>query len=214
MKKNKKNKPRAYFLQRVVSYLIDMMIISLVASLVTFPFTNNKTVEKLSEEANTVVQNYVDQKIDASTYLNQSIDISYEQAKLTGLSTIITIIILVLYFIVFQVYRGGQTIGKKLMKIKIIKKDESDLTMNNMILRGLFNNFILADILIAIITLFGKNAYFYGTSVVQMIQYVFIIITIFMIIIRKDGRGLPDLIAGTKVINLNEEVEEEEVCVN
>ena len=212
---NVTKKPRAYFVQRFMAYFIDMLLIGMISSLITIPFVSNSSLAKLSDQSNEVVQNYVDKKIDILTYMNQSIDISYEQAQLTGFSNIITIVILVLYFIVFQIYQDGQTIGKRLMRIKIVKNDDSSLTMNDMIIRELLNNSILADILIAIITLFGKNAYFYGSITVELIQYIFIIITLFMIILRRDGRGLPDIITGTKVINLSEIVEEdEEVCEN
>lgn len=207
-------KNKAYFVQRLAAYIVDIMLISVISSLLTYPFTNNNTVKKLSEQSAKVVENYVDQKIDMYTYLSQSIDLSFEQSKATGFSNIIMIVILVLYFIVFQIYQDGQTVGKKLMKIKIIKNDDSNLTMNDMIVRQLVNNFILADILIAIITLFGKNAYFYGSVVVEVIQYIIMIVTLFMIIIRKDGRGVADWVAGTRVVNLNQEVMEEEVCEN
>lgn len=203
---------KAYFVQRLAAYIVDIMLITVISSLLTYPFTTNDTVKRLNEQSVEVVQNYVDQKIDLTKYLSQSLDLSFEQAKATGFANIIAIIILVLYFIVFQVYQNGQTLGKRLMKIKIVKNDNSDLTMNNMIIRELINNFILADLIVAIITLFGRDFYVYGSIVVEVIQYIIIIATLFMIIIRKDGRGVADFIAGTKVINISQEVKEEEVC--
>ncbi len=205
-------KNKAYFVQRLAAYIVDIMLISVISSLLTYPFTTNDTVKKLNEQSVEVVQSYIDQKIDITKYLSQSLDLSYEQAKATGFANIIAIVILVLYFIVFQIYQDGQTLGKRLMKIRIVKNDGSSLTMNNMIIRQLINHFILADILVAIITLFGRDFYVYGSIVVEVVQYIIIIATLFMIIIRKDGRGIADCIAGTKVINIGQEVKEEEVC--
>ena len=193
---------KAYFIQRVVAYIIDIIFITIISSLITMPFVNNNNVAKLNEEMNNAAQNYTEKKIDMDTYVNQTLDISYQEAKETGLSNVISIIVLVLYFVVFQIYNNGQTIGKKLLKIKIVKNDNSELTMNNMIIRELFNSFILVNIIVSVVILFGKNAYFCGA--VEFIQYIFIIVTMFMIMIRKDGRGLPDMMANTKVISSEE----------
>lgn len=210
MKKDEKEKAtnsdeRAYFLQRLLAYFVDIIIVVTISTLISYPFTSNKSVEKLNEQSTEIMEKYTKQEIDAQTYINQSMDNSYQIYRETGLSTVITIVIYVLYFIVFQTYMKGQTVGKRFMKIKIVKNDNSELTMNDMILRNLINNFILADILIAILVLISKNAYFYGSMVVEVIQYSILIASIFMIIIRKDGRSVADFIAGTKVINLKEE---------
>lgn len=210
MKKKNKKYEKAFFIQRVIAYIVDMFLVMLISSLLTTPFVNSEAVTKLSSEANKVVENYANREIDTKTYFSQVIDINYEEMKATGLSNIITITIVVLYFIVFQTYNNGQTLGKRLMRIKVIKKNNKDLTMNDMILRNLFTNSILADILIVTITLFGKSAYFYGSTIVRCLQYLFLLITFFMIIIRKDGRGLPDMIAKTKVVSLLIKVENED----
>ena len=210
MKKNKKYE-KAFFIQRVIAYIVDMFLVMLISSLLTTPFVNGETVTKLSNESNQVIENYANGKIDAKTYFSQVIDISYEEMKVTGLANIITITVVILYFIVLQTYNNGQTLGKRLMRIKVMKNNNKDLTMNDMISRNLFTNSILADILIVTITLFGKSAYFYGSTIVRLLQYLFILITFFMIIIRKDGRGLPDMIAKTKVVSLLIKVEDEEL---
>lgn len=207
MEKEKKvnKQERAYFLQRLLAYVVDIIIVVTIATLISFPFSTNKTVEKLNKQSTEIMQKYTNQEIDAKTYINQTMDNSYLLSKETGLVTIITIVIYVLYFIVYQAYMGGQTIGKKLMKIQIIKNDGSKLTMNDMIIRNIINNSILANIFLAIFVLISKNAYYYGSMVVEMIQYLILIVSIFMIILRKDGRSIPDFMAGTKVINLKEE---------
>lgn len=210
--KKKEKAGKAYFVQRLAAYLIDMIIISVIAALVTLPFTNGSTLKKLDEQSKEVMENYVNQKIDLGTYFSQSMDLGFERSKAVGFSNVITIIILVLYFIVFQIYNNGQTLGKKIMKIKIIKNDGSNLSMNDMIIRELINNFILADILVAIVILLGKDIYFYGTMGIELIQYIVLIVTVIMIINRKDGRGLADLLVNTKVVNLDDVVKEEIVC--
>ena len=206
MKKNETNFEKAYFVKRLAAYIIDIMIVMFISSLLTIPF-NSESVNKLSQQTVDVTNEYLNKGIDTSTYMNQSIDLSYQLSKLTGLSTVITIIIYVLYFIVFQYYMSGQTIGKRILNIRIEKNDNSDLTMNDIVIRNLINNSILCNIVVVILVLISKNVYFYGSSIIQMVQYMLIVVNVvnvFMIIIRKDGRSISDLIANTKVVNMKE----------
>ena len=86
---------------------------------------------------------YISQKIDISEYTSESISVSYEMAKKQGILSLTTIFLNILYFVVFQVKNNGQTVGKKLLKIKVSSCDDEELTMNQMIFRSLIINSIL-----------------------------------------------------------------------
>ena len=204
-KKNSDENNKAYFLQRLLAYVLDMTIVVLVSTLISYPFISTKAVDKLNKQSSEILEKYQNQEISAKTYFNQNMDNSYQLSKETGLTNIVTIVVYVLYFIVYQMYMNGQTIGKRIMKIRIVKNKDGTLSMNDMLVRGLINNYILANILIAIFVLINRNTYVYGSSIVQIIQYAILIASIFMIIIRKDGRSVADLICGTKVVSLKEE---------
>lgn len=204
-KKNSDENNKAYFLQRLLAYVLDMTIVVLVSTLISYQFISTKTVDKLNKQSSEILEKYQNQEISAKTYFNQSMDNSYQLSKETGLTNIVTIVVYVLYFIVYQMYMNGQTIGKRIMKIRVVKNKDGTLSMNDMLIRGLINNYILANILIAIFVLINRNTYVYGSSIVQIIQYAILIASIFMIIIRKDGRSVADLICGTKVVSLKEE---------
>lgn len=204
-KKNSDENNKAYFLQRLLAYVLDMTIVVLVSTLISYPFISTKAVDKLNKQSSEILEKYQNQEISAKTYFNQSMDNSYQLSKETGLTNIVTIVVYVLYFIVYQMYMNGQTIGKRIMKIRVVKNKDGTLSMNDMLIRGLINNYILANILIAIFVLINRNTYVYGSSIVQIIQYAILIASIFMIIIRKDGRSVADLICGTKVVSLKEE---------
>ena len=211
---NKDSNTSAFFVQRLFAYLIDMFLITVVATIVTYPFTDLDAINKFSKESNEIMSSYQNGDIDMITYFNQSMDLNYEQSKINGFASIIQILLLVLYFIVYQIYHNGQTIGKKLLKIRNIQVDNKELTMNNMIIRELFNHLILLNILVSILLLFNKNIYMYGTMLLEGIQYFFLLVTVFMIFIRKDGRGLADFIGKTKVVRTNIYGSEVELCQN
>lgn len=220
--KNKETKPKkekkaknkkASFIERLGAFIIDFFMVSFIASLITYPLTNSSNYNKLSKEATTVMEQYTKGKIDEKTYLNKSADISYDMSRQTGLTSIITIIIFALYFIVFQFKNNGQTMGKKLLKIKISKSDNSDLSINDIMFRSLIIDFILFDIVVLCFTMFSsKNVYFYATGIFQFIQYGIIFGSAIMILSRKDKCGIHDLITHTKVVKENELAEELEVC--
>ena len=114
--------------------------------------------------------------------------------------SLITIALNILYFVVYQLYNKGQTIGKKLMKIKIISTD-GELFMNQMIFRAFIANFILVDLISFLFMLTkSKELYFYGTGIFQFIQYIIVIVSVFMIMFRKDGCSIHDKLVHTKVI--------------
>ena len=138
-----------------------------------------------------------------NTYMNRVSSISYDMARETGLSSIIMIAVYVLYFIVYQYYKKGQTVGKKLMKIRIESTDSGELSINAMLMRSFIINSILVNMIVLTVSIVG-NRYVYTTTVTvfQLIQYMVLFITALMVLSRKDKRGLHDIICHTKVVNV------------
>lgn len=205
-----KDEENAYFIKRLGALIIDMIIVSTVVSMFTFFVNNNSNYEKLTREYSDVMEQAMDKKTSPKEYkklLSKASDISYDLSRQTVVVSFISLTMYILYFIVFQFYNKGQTIGKKLMKIKIESNDGKDLTMNQLAVRSLIINSILANlILLAVIILGSKDVYFVSSTTVSMIQYIIIFTTAIMILFRKDKRGLHDVITNTKVINEKIEV--------
>lgn len=192
---------KAYFFKRFAAYIIDILIVSLIASLVLLPFPENKNLTKINQEIMTLNQKYLDQKIEVDTYISQSIELSRDASYENVIPTIIELTLIILYFIVFQFYNKGQTLGKKLLHIRVVKEDSSELSMNDLIFRSLIIHSIFINMIALILTLCSTDTvYFYGANALQVLQEFIIIISSFMVIYRKDGRGIHDFVAKTKVI--------------
>ena len=197
------DKKKASFFQRLIAFVFDMVLISLIASIVSTPFINEEKIEKLENKQVQVINDYSSKKIDSDDYLINEIDIYYNINKANGLSTIITIFLEVLYFVLYQIYKNGQTLGKKIMKIRVISKD-GDLSMNQMIFRTFISNFVLINIIGFIFMLFSnKDVYFYVIMSTSLIQYLIVIISIFGIVNKKDGCAIHDKLVHTEVIREN-----------
>ena len=197
------NLEKAYFFKRVLAYLIDIILVSIVATLIALPF-RTESIKKVDNQIVEVTQKALQGKIKAEAYTVQLNELAYQKAKLDGISNIIVILISVLNFIVYQGITKGQTIGKKLLKIKIIKINGNELTFNDLIFRNLLNNFIFFDILLAVFALIGRKPYIYGYRSINIVETILLIVSVFMIAIRKDGRSVMDLLTNTMVVKVEE----------
>lgn len=191
------------FSKRLLAFIIDMIILGIASSILTFPFSNTENYKKLTKESTQVMEDYLDKKITPETYLSRSSDISYDLSKEIGLKTIITIGIYILYFIVYQFYNNGKTLGKKLMKIRIVSdNDKGELSMNQIAVRSLIINSILVNLITLSVTIFGtKDVYFITSMVMQVLDMILMFTIAIMVLSREDKRGLHDIITHTKVIN-------------
>ena len=210
----KKNPEKALFIQRLAAFLLDVFIVSIIVSMLTYPFLDFDSIEKLTESSTQIVDDYISQKIDISEYTSESISVSYEMSKKQGILSLTTIFLNILYFVVFQVKNNGQTVGKKLLKIKVSSCDDEELTMNQMIFRSLIINSILIDMVSFCILLFSnKMIYFYSVGVLSMIQFIVIAVSGFMVMFSEKRQGIHDLVAHTDVVKCDL-VKEMETCEN
>lgn len=196
---NLEEKP--YFFPRLIAYFIDILIVSLVCTGILFLIPQNENYSKYMQEYEQIQADFISENITRDEFLNKSISVVYDIDYNNVIFIILEIVLIILYFIVFQFYNKGQTLGKKLMKLKVVSVKDSNLTLNQVAIHALFINSILIKIFILGSLLFlGRNYYYYTSSTLQSVSAIIVLVTLFMILFRKDGRGLHDVLAGTKVI--------------
>ena len=216
MKKEKQVK--ALFSQRFVAFMIDLILVSVFTSLVTAIIPTNSSIDKLYNQQVKIVENYTSGKIAMQEYVNQLVDINYDIAKQTGIITLVSIAISLLYYVLYVYKNDGQSIGKKIMRIKIKKKDkDKELTMNDL----LFRTMILQGTLVSIIgfctiLFLDKDTYLATNSLLNLVQYSILIISFFLVAFTKEKQGLHDMVAKTEVVCTNTVLnkEEEKLCEN
>lgn len=197
----KTKKEKALFVQRFVAFILDIFIVSSIASLISYPFLDTKSINKLNNESNELIEKYTAKEIDMNTYAVEVKNIGYQLSQKQGVVSLVTLFLSVLYFIVYQYYNNGQTVGKKLMKIRVSSSTNKEITMNSFIFRSLIINLILVDMISFAIVIFGnETAYFYGVAICGIIKYTLLLICGFMVMWSKSGMGLHDRIAHTTVV--------------
>lgn len=205
---------KAMFSQRVLAFLIDLFILSIITSLITMFIPINDSATKLYEEQNRVLEGYVEGTVPMEEYVNQMIDLGYDISKQTVIISIVSIVISLLYYVVYPCYNNGQTFGKKLMKIKIKKTNDKELSMNDLLIRSMINNNVLVSIINVILVLFlSKDLYLSTSSLVGVIQYIVLIISLIMIAFTKNAQGLHDKVVHTEVVMVNT-VKEDVLCTS
>lgn len=196
-----KSLDKPYFFPRAIAYIIDIILINIICFGVLLLVPKNDNYEYYSKEYEQIQTDYLAEKISTEEYLNKSVDVIYNIDSNNIISLIIQVVIIILYFVVFQFYNKGQTIGKKLMKLRVVSVKDSNLTLNQITFRSLIINSIFVNILIIGSLLFlNKDYYYYASNGIQLMSSLIFIVTLIMILFRKDGRGLHDVIANTKVI--------------
>lgn len=203
-KKVEYNESKPYFFPRLIAYIIDILLVSVVCTGVMFLIPENKNYNKYVKEYEKIQMDLIQEKITKDEYIHKAVDIVYDIDYSNVVSMIIEVVAIILYFIVFQFYNKGQTLGKKLMRLRVVSIDDKSITLNQIAYRSLIVNAIFVNILILAALLFlGRNYYYYISSCLQFIAGIIVFITLMMILFRKDGRGLHDVIVGTKVVQEN-----------
>ena len=197
----------------IISFFI-VFILSIITSLITMFIPINDTATKLYEEQNRVLEGYVEGTVPMEEYVNQMIDLGYDISKQTVIISIVSIVISLLYYVVYPCYNNGQTFGKKLMKIKLVKTNDKELSMNDLLIRSMINNSILVNIItIALVLFLSKDLFLSTSSLLSSIQYLVLIISLIMIAFTKNAQGLHDKIAKTEVV-VADTVKEDVLCTS
>lgn len=195
-------------IKRLFAYLIDIMIVGFVASAlanidVINPYINEymESYEKFSEKLSSINGENANEVISSDAFILQ-----YKSTlKYSIYSTGISFVCYILYFVGFQKWNKNQTVGKKLMKLKIINKDSSDnINVWQYLVRTLIlYNLIFGSINVCLSLCLNNKLLFTMSMIVSIIGYVITYLCYAMILFRKDGKGLHDLISKTEVVEAN-----------
>ena len=159
----------------------------------------------VNREISNETKNELKDKINVY-YKQYSANYYYNNNKYNLIPNIIGIIIAILYFGVFEFIMNGQTIGKKLFRLKTLDNDKPKkkipvwkyLVKSLIVGQVIFN---LASLICLIVAYFTKNVLFFGTAtnIIYDVQYAFNIALVLIILFRRDERSLHDILLNIRV---------------
>lgn len=194
-------------IKRFIAFIIDIFIVSIISeALSNVSFINiykDQYIETYGEYQE-IYDEFSNENITLEEYNNKVIYYNYELSKLSIISNSIFIIIFIAYFVGTNCLYEGQTLGKKLMNIKIVNENNKKVSAWIYLLRTILITGISGTFLLIISVLIFKEDLFYTLSyIICLLQYISQLIIGISIIVNKNGKGLHDWICKTKVIELN-----------
>lgn len=206
----KREKP--YIYKRVIAFIIDTLIVTVLSGLLTIVFTNSDKYNEDNKKLLELTEKIVSEKQDQDKYMKEFNELNYDLTKDSIEVTIITIGVSIVYYSIMCYFCNGITLGKYILKLKITSANDKELNILNYFLRSLIVNSILSNIVIIIlINTLSKESYINISGRVGNVFTILMIVSFIMMMYRDDGRGLHDLMGNTKVINIKDLEEKEEV---
>ncbi len=185
--------------RRFSAYLIDLMIIGLIFIIIYYFLPQNSEIQNLNHNLAFQNEQLLNHTISYSEYFHSFSKITYQLDQMNILYSGLNILLISFYFIIIPLLNKGRTLGLYIVGLQI-KSNKKSLNIFQLFIRNFVANGLLYLMLSFLFVHFIKNeTYFITITILGIIQILLVIISIFMIIYRKDKRGLQDILSQTKI---------------
>ena len=186
------------FFKRLGAFFLDCTILFFALTFINLFIPTFVDVNDLNDRTMEITPKYIEGEVTQEKFIEETNEISYLLQKGTYLTTIAGIIVYILYFVVYQAYNNGQTLGKKVFKIRVVKMDDDIPSINVLIRRCLIPYGILVNFILAILILvLNQDIYNTINVVLTNLHLVVLGMSILGMLIKK--RGIHDYLANTKI---------------
>ena len=200
------NKKKPFVYKRVMAYIIDLLIVTLISGILTIVFTDNSAYEKDTDRMMDLTKKYTTKEISEEEYYKQFDELNYQLTLDSVGVTAITCGVSIIYYVILCYYCHGITLGKYIMKIKIASANGKKLNLGNYLLRCLVINMVLSNLLnIILVESLSKTSFLSIYSKVSNGFTLLLLLSFILIMYREDGRGVEDFMGNTKIINIKDE---------
>ena len=185
---------------RILTYMIDLFIVVILATILSFFFKSTFTERNLQLQMAKLSEDYVSNKIGFSTYIVSYSVLSHDFDKANMFFYLCEMGIIFIYYQIIPFFMG-KTIGGMFFHIKIKDKNHTRLSFLTLLKRNLIVNGIGYFILFVLgMYLFKSNIYLVWVTILAIIQILVVIISVFMIKYRRDKRSFADIISNSNIV--------------
>lgn len=191
--------------RRILAYIFDMLLMIIAVILIHNIIPRSSNIANLNTELNNINDLLFSKKINLLTYYNRYSTVVHSVDKENILYSIMDAIYILIYFVIIPTFAHGKTLGKKIFNIKVVKTDKSKLTCDDLLMRSMVVNGLLYLLFSLVAVFVFSDIIYFAIEIILGIMQTFLLITsVFMVIYRKDDKGLQDLLAKTRVVDDNE----------
>lgn len=186
--------------RRLLAYIIDVFIVSFIVGIILVG-RDTRVDEARSRDLMKLIDDYSNETIDTDEYLNKYSNIIYETNQDNFNDNLVYFVIGVGYFLIFQFLNGGCSIGKKLMKIRIVSNDKKDIKFWQLLIRVCLINEILPMLLLLIFTkILSGYSFLIGYGSVSILRNLIVIICGLTLLLSKSHISFHDRLSNSQVI--------------
>lgn len=190
----------AKFSRRLIAYLIDFVFIAAILMILANFIPKSADFDFLNQDMNALTEQAMNNEITFESYLREYTNYLREIDKVNVLYNSISLIIIIIYYSIIPIFTSC-TLGKYIMKLRIERKDKKKLNFYNLILRSIIDQGLLLSLITIIMAqLVSNKTYLITLFILGIIQILLVIISGFMILYRRDARGLQDIISNSKIV--------------
>ena len=204
-------------IKRILAYILDSLILLILVSFLITPIQlNDKKVftefKEHSKEILDVTADYI--KVVSSNDVKKSLELEKKVKSLGENSKklqykhryslyflsqkILTVLLTIVYFVIFPIFNDGQTLFKKIFKIKV----EYDTILKYLLREEMARNFVLTSLILYFIASFNYSLFSLYLGYITPITLSFMIINFIVFLVNKDNKALHDMIAGTNIVEV------------
>lgn len=155
----------------------------------------NKDIEKMKDEIDKKSSNLVN---ETGIYIN----------KLKTPQIIISLVVYVLYFGVLQYFMNGQTVFKRIFRLKVVnnKNKSIKIPLWNYLVRALLVSEIILSLIDSLfVFILGSNSYVVASYWIDNFKYLYEMAFLVAMVIRDDQRSIHDLLLNTRVVRYDKD---------
>jgi uncharacterized RDD family membrane protein YckC len=190
--------------KRTLAFIIDFLLVAVLSSLIIYFIPHSTNYEKTLVDTTELRSKLSDKSLSNDDFIKINTELTYNSYKYGVVESSITIVLMISYFACFTYFANGETIGKKLLKIRVVSLDDKKPSFLSAIIRSFLITRTFGDIItLSLALILKKNAFVSSYKYIDMFITIVWIMCPIIAIWREDGRGLHDLLAGTKVVDKN-----------